>query len=321
MRNPNGYGTITKLKGHRRRPYWVRYACSYSTDGLRLKENRKTIGYYPTRQEAIIALAEFNRTPYDLDRQTTFGEIYEKWIAEKKISGKTELCYLEAFRKCTEIHARPISELRLQHLQQIVDRYSETSRANVRNIITVMKGIYRYALRYELIAKDYSQFVVARYVDDKEIHKAFTEDDIKLFWGMPRSEFRDLTLILLYSGWRISEMLDLDEVNTAENYMRGGKKTKAGKDRIVPTHHLIQPLVNDYAEGFDITYGQYKKQLKEYGYLPHDTRHTFISRLQSAGADHVSIERLVGHISKTVTDKVYTHKTIEELRKAVELLT
>lgn len=56
------------------------------------------------------------------------------------------------------------------------------------------------------------------------------------------------------------------------------------------------------------------------GHICHDTRHTFISELQSRGADHICIERLVGHSSHGITDKVYTHKDIHELRKAVELV-
>ena len=55
-------------------------------------------------------------------------------------------------------------------------------------------------------------------------------------------------------------------------------------------------------------------------HIPHDTRHTFISELQSRGADHICIERLVGHASKGITDTVYTHKDIQELRRTVEMI-
>ena len=72
---------------------------------------------------------------------------------------------------------------------------------------------------------------------------------------------------------------------------------------------------------FDISYPAFFEWMKSNtGHIPHDTRHTFISELQSRGADHICIERLVGHSSKGVTDKVYTHKDIQELRQTVELL-
>ena len=41
------------------------------------------IGYYKTRKEAQIALAEYNQDPYDIEaRKITFAEVYEKWSAE-----------------------------------------------------------------------------------------------------------------------------------------------------------------------------------------------------------------------------------------------
>ncbi len=55
-------------------------------------------------------------------------------------------------------------------------------------------------------------------------------------------------------------------------------------------------------------------------HTPHDCRHTFTSLLDSAGANEVCIDRLVGHASKSLTKRTYTHKDIEELRAAVELI-
>ena len=56
-------------------------------------------------------------------------------------------------------------------------------------------------------------------------------------------------------------------------------------------------------------------------HTPHETRHTFRSRLDSAGANKVCIDLMMGHKSKEVGEKVYTHKTLSELRTAIELIT
>ncbi|GHV41641.1 hypothetical protein FACS189490_08950 [Clostridia bacterium] len=53
----------------------------------------------------------------------------------------------------------------------------------------------------------------------------------------------------------------------------------------------------------------------------HETRHTFRSRLDSAGANKRCIDLIMGHKSLDVGERVYTHKTIEELKIAVELIT
>lgn len=54
---------------------------------------------------------------------------------------------------------------------------------------------------------------------------------------------------------------------------------------------------------------------------PHECRHTFRSRLDSAGANKVCIDRIMGHKSKGTGERVYTHKNIEELKMNIELIT
>jgi len=46
----------------------------------------------------------------------------------------------------------------------------------------------------------------------------------------------------------------------------------------------------------------------------------FRSRLDLAGANKRGIDLIMGHKSKDVGERVYTHKTIKELREAIELL-
>lgn len=51
MRNPNGYGSIKKLSGNRRRPYIF----VISQAG-----KQRIIGYYATHVEALIAQTDYN---------------------------------------------------------------------------------------------------------------------------------------------------------------------------------------------------------------------------------------------------------------------
>lgn len=53
-------------------------------------------------------------------------------------------------------------------------------------------------------------------------------------------------------------------------------------------------------------------------YTPHDTRHTFASLLDAAEVNENARRRLLGHAGGNVTDDVYTHKTMRQLRAAVE---
>ena len=124
--------------------------------------------------------------------------------------------------------------------------------------------------------------------------------------------------------------------------LRGGEKTEAGKNRVVPVSDKIMPYLQKWLDkgGPTIVCHEYNGKLvpvtaryfREKWYYPtlealdlprltpHATRHTFASMLHRNGADKWDIQRLMGHSSEIVTNKVYTHVDIEQLQKAVGLL-
>ena len=73
----------------------------------------------------------------------------------------------------------------------------------------------------------------------------------------------DSVLVFLYTGFRISELLDLKTVNVDldANTIKGGMKTKAGKDRIVPIHSRIAPIISGrVADGGEYLFTQNGKR-------------------------------------------------------------
>jgi integrase len=52
----------------------------------------------------------------------------------------------------------------------------------------------------------------------------------------------------------------------------------------------------------------------------HDCRHTVATLLDNAGANENAKRRILGHATGDVTDRVYTHKGLRQLRKAIMLL-
>ena len=117
----------------------------------------------------------------------------------------------------------------------------------------------------------------------------------------------------------------------------GGTKTKSGKDRVVPIHPKIRGIVEVRLKGsgdFLFSYNDHKchdttyralwgtvMQTADLQHTPHDCRHTFRSRLDSAGANKRCIDLMMGHKSIDVGERVYTHKTLDELKAAIELVT
>ena len=57
MKNPNGYGSVSKMSGNRRRPFVVRRTIGWNEKGHPIYE---TIGYCKTREEGNMLLADYN---------------------------------------------------------------------------------------------------------------------------------------------------------------------------------------------------------------------------------------------------------------------
>ena len=75
MKNPNGFGTVVKLSGKRRRPYMAKITIGWSEEG---KQLRYTVGYFTTKQEALKALGSFEYNPTAVE----FSKLKFKEIAD-----------------------------------------------------------------------------------------------------------------------------------------------------------------------------------------------------------------------------------------------
>lgn len=350
MRRANGTGTVVKLSGRRRCPYEARTAATIDEWGY---PRFDVIGRYGTRTDALQALALYNNDPYSIgDRTLTFSQVYDRWYKSKYednpkgFTQSTINTTQTAYKWVAAIHGRTFSELRTPDLQNVLDTV-DLGYNSLRQIRTLFTQMYRYALEYELCGKDYAQFIQIKKPDDTESGVPFTKEEIKLLWANVDTENEyqatiTALLILIYTGWRISEFLNMPiaDIDLLEMTMTGGTKTAAGKNRVVPIHSGIQHLVRRL---YGATHGAYlfttdsgkpmntntfrksmQDTLQHCGitseHTPHDCRHTFVSLLDSAGANQVCIQRLAGHASRGITQKVYTHKDLDELREAVELI-
>ena len=86
MRLPNGYGSVKKLSGKRRRPWIVEKTICWETNFKtgKIKQKKQIIGYFATKKDALEALAAFNTNPYDLTNDTiTLEDCYNKWSDRK----------------------------------------------------------------------------------------------------------------------------------------------------------------------------------------------------------------------------------------------
>lgn len=344
MKNPNGYGSVIKLGGKRRKPFAVRITIGWGDDG---KQKYKYIAYYKTRKEALEALAEYNKHPYNVEaHSTTFQQMYGMFYDERfgKLPDGAEKSskngYTAAYKHSFSLHDMKFIEIRKSHLQKVIDD-CPAGLGTKRKIKVLFNQMYKFAMENDLVSKDYSKFVKLPKKTEGSSRKPFIEEEIKLLWdNVDRMDDIDTVLIMIYTGLRPGELVEIEneKINLDERYFRGGFKTEAGTNRVIPIHKKIHHLIekrmskdNKYliskpdhsGYSYYVYYHERWKKIMEQlelSHKPHDCRHTFATLMDNAGANKLSIKRIMGHAAKDITDKVYTHKDIEQLLIAIDKL-
>ena len=341
MKKANGNGSISKLSGIRRKPYIARVTLGW--DEKTGRQIRKTIGTFVTQKEAQKALIDYLDNPYDLDlANILFKDVYEKWSRLKypKVSHSAILGYQSAYNNVEKLHNMKIKDIKARHLQEAIDNCSK-GQATKKKIKFLFGQMFAYAMQNDIITKDYSEFVDIGKSSEESKREPFSNKEIELLWKHINDiEFIDTILIMIYSGFRIGELLELEtkNIDLINMTMTGGLKTEAGKNRLVPIHPKILPLIekrynkdNQYLiinfKGKKMKYDNYYKEkfipiMEQLNmkHRPHDCRHTFATLLSNANANATAIKKMIGHESYVTTEKIYTHKDVEELRKNIELI-
>lgn len=340
MRLPNGYGSVTKLSGHRRKPFMIKKTVGFNDKGQPII---KIIGYAETRELGLQMLAKYNHNPYDVDvAKITLKELYERFCESTEYNSKSEGThkhFAASFNHCAPLHDTPYREIKKLQMQSIVDEAGNFGPRN--SVKNLFYNLDRYASSLDIIDKQYSSLIILKHEGNLHQRKPFTREEIDKLWEHSDNLWAKHWLCLIYSGFRISEYFSLNVKNIDLEKMtfQAGVKTTAGKNRIVPIHHRIQPLVIELLEQSqdgNLAIGTYDKiqttnslrlnltkYLKKIGikkHVVHEARHTFRSMLDNANANVTSINRLMGHSSGNVGQDVYTHKTLEQLRETIELL-
>lgn len=333
MKNPNGYGCIKELSGSRRRPY----AFVISQGG-----KQKAIGYFATKLEAMICQVDYNRA-HGLsrlsDNKITFAELYARWkpkhIEYCRVSESTQKGYEAAYKHCQSIYDMPVAEIKYRHLQDVIDNMKGLSYASKKKVRNLLSLLFAYARKMEYTHRDFSGLI--RIGKNKAInpHKTISKRRINQLWRLVNEvPGADIILILIYTGMRNGELRNLlkSDINRRQKYIRIQKSKTAAGIRVIPIHSRIWPLVErriamdgphfiSTPEGTPYTYSRLSRlfhKIMGAKYKLHDTRHICATLLDNADVNDNARKMILGHARGDVTNGVYTHKNLRQLRKAIE---
>lgn len=320
MKLPNGYGTVYRLSGNRRKPWVVKKT---------INGRQRYLGYFKTRESAFEYLVEINRaTPHG---EITFSAVYHSWKSRhfKKIGKSSKSAYEISYKHMEPLHRIPFSEITYLELQKAIDSV-ESGYCTKKKCRVLLSQLYKYAVKNRIVPSDLSVYIDLPKHVPVYFKRPFTARQIGKLWKSVETVkgVKDV-LILIYTGMRAGEYISLaaGDVNLHQQYINIKKSKTLAGIRKIPIHKKILPLLTerktegricpcDNYESFRRLFDHAMKELTMH-HTPHECRHTLATMLDRAGANETAVKMILGHARTGVTKGVYTHKTLADLKKAI----
>lgn len=375
-RRTKGTGSIYLRKDNKSKPY----AAASSATGKQVY-----LGAFATKREAENALKDYEYNPVNGFNMTLeqLHEKWMKTKAYERLGKSVKSNYASAWIKLEPLHKRKFRDLRTSDYQYIIDYYDNPHHEvgaggklkyldkngkgtyKVTNTAKICEGLgysalhkvkcllttlYTFAMKEDIVNKDYATFIELPEQEETTATR-FTEVQLELIkQNVGKVPYMDYIYIMCYVNFRVSEFLELTPdrykvTDSGIHYFVGGKKTDAGKDRIVPIHPKIQQLVQKCIENGGETIFCRMHEGSEFGkamnkdyflkycfrpamqaiglgdeYTPHSCRRTFSTRMSAAGAREEDIIALMGHTDYKVDIDHYIIQEVDTLYNAIKLL-
>lgn len=366
-RLPNGFGQITEIKGRSlRKPFRAMVTVGKDSHGRFITKPLKPQAFFETYNDAYAALVEYNKCPYDLNEDILLKELYDKWSDEyfKNIADSSKRTITVAWSYCSELYHMRVKDVRSRHIKGVMENGTMVYRGEVHTTSAGTKGRIKsmfnlmldYALEHEIVTINYartfdiSDDIIKEQEEMKRPHIPYTDEEIEKLWAnVDKVEWVDIILVQCYSGWRPQELglIRMEDVDIENWFFRGGMKTDAGFERLVPIHTRIRPFVMKHYEkaqslgseylfnctdtkthrsSLKLTYDKWQQRYSKVrdflGLNPehraHDGRKHFITKAKKYEVDQFAIKYIVGHKITDITEAVYTVREPEWLQSEIE---
>lgn len=352
MRRSNGEGSIFQLPDKR---WKAEIVVAYEIDGIsgKLRKVRRT-KVAKTRAELVdmlpawkaACIAEYQAAMQAAQAETqkadetarpsamTLSDCWKIFCGSRAYDklGKSQQQKLGyAWKKLEPLHAVPIAEITLDDMQELIDAKAPTYYP-AKDMRTVLSHSFVVAIRRDLVATNRTEYLELPPLKASQ-RKPFSNADIAAFWAdwdANCSEFTGYILVMIYAGLRPGELraLEISNVHLDQQYMIGGSKTAAGRNRTIPIADRIVPVLRSLIDGrtgqlitmnddrFYARYWDTIDRLKVSHLEPYSCRHTFFTRLAEADVQPGVITSAGGHESYSTT-MTYTHVRLDALLDAV----
>jgi integrase len=211
--------------------------------------------------------------------------------------------------------------------------------------LATLRAIFNKAVEWDYLRENPTKGVDMLREDHTKLPRYLSKEEVAALLAELGEEYRPYFVMLVYSGLRIGELLNLHwadidwEHNRLAVSAKEGWVPKAG-ERVIPMHPKVREVLLARKQGIEKPAGvifnhtpepAMKKRLrrelmrasKVCGFPEvtklHTMRHTFASQLVMSGVDLATVQQLLGHTDIEMT-MIYAHLAPEHLKNAVDKL-
>ncbi len=299
-------------------------------------------------------------------KRRTLQQVYDAWsdFYEPRIGSSTMTNYSAAYKHFSPLHSKYIDEISSDDLQRCMDDCPAGHRTP-QNMKCVARPLWGDAYDQNIVDRDVtSNLFIGRGASVQR--DPITRAEVAAIRdAIPTYRYADYIYCLCYLGFRPGEMLELkkdmlhcavlpaDDDHPEERtvyYFINGKKTPAGKDRIVIVPDQILELVLSrlFIPGTDLVFPMYVFSRKEgqpfrhfkpmtheyfnkhvfkplmaaHGFpskkVPSCARHTYADMLKNASGSDKDKAALIGHSTYLFTQQRYQSSAVADLKALVD---
>ncbi|MBE5788219.1 MAG: hypothetical protein E7325_00985 [Clostridiales bacterium] len=324
---------------------------------------KKTKGGFRTKREALEYCQKL-RLQGDVRVAISLEELYKKWESfyAPRVGPSTMEGYKYAFAHFKKLHGIKIDKITSEDLQGCMDACPSGKRT-LQNMKTVAGLLWKFACDKNLADRNIAENLFTGHGKSIQREPLTPQEEKRIRDAIGHERYAEYIYCLCYLGYRPGELLELRkdqvyfELLPADDehdeipvwFCVNGKKTDAGKDRLVVIPEEILPYIIDrlYVPGTDLVFPQYtfnrksipqftgfKPMAHEYfnkhvfqpmmkrlgiaeGKTPYCARHTYADKLKGADGTDKSKAALIGHSDYMFTKSHYQSVDLRELLEVV----
>ncbi len=270
----------------------------------------------------------------------TLQEVYDQYIKAKQLRPASVATYSKTLRLyLSEYTTKPLTGFTSQLVRKLyAGLKNKISVAKANSAVTLLKAIWRWwGATQEVELPDVFTALTAsgekqrtRAKDDVLIDSQLR--DLGKVLSKVRTEKRLFTMVGLYTGLRLSELLKLTpSCIDFKNRLFSLRETKNGRPHTLPISRELEPILKQLCTGKSDKTPLFPAQAKNWcsaiaqvtgiAFSAHTLRRTFASQAAKIGLNTYQIKALLNHhAGNDITQLHYIRLTVDDLNTPMQIL-